>query len=191
MENPPATDRGARYTRTAMALHWLIFLVLIGSFTIGIYMGDLHLSPTKLKLVAWHKWLGVTVFFLVCLRLGWRLRHTPPALPAGMRAWEQQAAQIGHRLLYLMLFVTPLTGWLMSSAKGVQTVWFTVLPLPDLLQKNPPLGKALEEVHDTLAWMFLGLIALHVAAAFKHLLLDRDEVMSHMVPGLPPPEKKS
>lgn len=192
METSAVKDEGTpRYTATAMAAHWLIAVMLIGSFGVGFYMADLAVSPTKLKLFAWHKWAGVSIFLLVALRLAWRLLHAPPALPPQMPAWEKQAADISHHLLYLLLFAMPLSGWLMSSAKGFQTVWFGVLPLPDLLHKNPPLGKALEEVHGALAWIFLGVIALHVLAAFKHLLLDRDEVMSRMVPGLKPPEKKS
>ena len=192
MDAPAVKDDGTpRYSGVAMLAHWLIALMLAGAFTVGFYMVDLRMSPEKLKLFSWHKWAGVTIFLLVALRLGWRLLRPPPPLPGQMPGWEKQAADISHHLLYLLMFAMPLSGWLMSSAKGMQTVWFGVLPLPDLLSKNPPLGKALEEVHATLAWIFLGVIALHVLAALKHLLLDRDEVMARMVPGLKLPEKKS
>jgi len=78
----------------------------------------------------------------------------------------------------------------MSSAKGFQTVLFRVLPIPDLLQKNPPLGEALDAVHVALVWMLLGLIGLHVLAALKHYFIDRDEVLARMTPGLAPPAPK-
>jgi cytochrome b561 len=103
-----------------------------------------------------------------------------------MPAWETAAARGSHLLLYLLLFAVPLSGWLMSSAKGFQTVWFGVLPLPDLLEKNPALGETLAQLHATLNYLFLGVIGLHVAAALKHHFLDRDDVLARMVPGLRP-----
>src|SRR3989338_8669165 len=129
----PARSSGTCYTGVAIGLHWLIAIAIIGSFAVGLYMVDLPLSPQKLKIYSWHKWAGVTIFLCVVLRLGWRLLHRPPDLPAGMPAWQRKAAEATHVLLYLLMFAVPLSGWLMSSAKGFQTVWFGVLPLPDLL----------------------------------------------------------
>ena len=176
-----------RYGVIAMAAHWLVVLLLIGSYSLGFYMEDLPVSPAKLKLYAYHKWNGVTIFALVALRLTWRLWSPPPPLPVSMPGWEKRAAEISHRLLYLLVFAVPLSGWLMSSAKGFQTVWFGVLPIPDLLSKNPPLGEALETVHWALNKMLLGLVSLHVAAALKHHFIDRDEVLTRMTPCLPAP----
>ena len=174
------------YTGVAKTLHWLIFAMISGAFVIGFYMADLPLSPQKLQLVSWHKWNGVSIFMLVLLRLCWRLTHTPPPLPAGMPSWERRAAEASHRLLYLLILAMPLSGWLMSSAKGIQTVWFGLLPLPNLLQKNPPLGEALQEVHSTLGFIILGFVALHVLAALKHHFIDRDDVLARMTPGIKP-----
>jgi cytochrome b561 len=182
-------NTGARYGSVARTAHWLTFLLLIGSFSLGFYMAELALSPTRLKLFSYHKWIGVTIFLLAALRLTWRLLVPPPPLPQ-MPAWERRAAEISHRMLYLFLFAVPLSGWLMSSAKGFQTVYFGVLPIPDLLTKNPPLGEALEAVHEMLTKLFLGLIALHAAAALKHHFLDRDDVLARMTPGISPPETK-
>jgi cytochrome b561 len=135
------------YTGTAIALHWLIAVALAGSFALGLYMHDLPLSPQKLKLYSWHKWAGVTIFLFVTLRLAWRLGHRPPTLPTAMPAWQRQAAAATHVLLYVLMFAVPLSGWLMSSAKGFQTVWFGVLPLPDLLNKDKELGDLLQQIH--------------------------------------------
>ena len=126
----------AGYTHTAIALHWLIAIALAGTFALGLYMHELPLSPQKLKFYSWHKWAGVTIFLFVILRLVWRLGHRPPALPFLMPAWQRLAAEATHVLLYVLMFAVPLSGWLMSSAKGFQTVWFGVLPLPDLLDKD-------------------------------------------------------
>lgn len=172
-----------RYTRTAMSLHWLIALMLFGMFGFGLYMVELPLSPQKLKFYSYHKWAGVTVFLLVLARLAWRITHRPPALPAGMPAWQVRAAKAGHHLLYLLMVIVPLSGWLMSSAKGFQTVWFGVLPLPDLLAKDEALGEALLLTHRLLNWFFMLVVAGHVAAALKHHFIDRDGLLSRMLPG--------
>ncbi|MEK7881969.1 cytochrome b [Methyloversatilis sp. NSM2] len=172
-----------RYTRTAMSLHWLIALMLFGMFGFGLYMVELPLSPQKLKFYSYHKWAGVTVFLLVLARLAWRITHRPPALPAGMPAWQVKAAKAGHHLLYLLMVIVPLSGWLMSSAKGFQTVWFGVLPLPDLLAKDEALGEALLLTHRLLNWFFMLVVAGHVAAALKHHFIDRDGLLSRMLPG--------
>ncbi len=176
-----------RYGGIAQSAHWLVFVMLLGSFTLGFVMHDLAVSPLKLKLYAYHKWLGVMVFVLVALRLTWRLWSPPPALPASMPGWEKRAAEISHRLLYLLLFAVPLSGWLMSSAKGFQTVLFGLWPIPDLLGKNPPLGEALEQVHWLLNKLLLGLVSLHVVAALKHHFIDRDDVLARMTPGVAAP----
>lgn len=172
-----------RYTRTAMSLHWLIALMLFGMFAFGLYMVELPLSPQKLKFYSYHKWAGVTVFLLVLARLAWRITHRPPALPADMPAWQVTAAKAGHHLLYLLMVIVPLSGWLMSSAKGFQTVWFGVLPLPDLLAKDEALGEALLLTHRLLNWFFMLVVAGHVLAALKHHFIDRDGLLSRMLPG--------
>ncbi|MBT9517486.1 MAG: cytochrome b [Methyloversatilis discipulorum] len=172
-----------RYTRTAMSLHWLIALMLFGMFGFGLYMVELPLSPQKLKFYSYHKWAGVTVFLLVLARLAWRITHRPPALPADIPAWQVTAAKAGHHLLYLLMVIVPLSGWLMSSAKGFQTVWFGVLPLPDLLSKDEALGEALLLTHRLLNWFFMLVVAGHVLAALKHHFIDRDGLLSRMLPG--------
>ncbi|MEQ1439190.1 cytochrome b [Fontimonas sp. SYSU GA230001] len=171
-----------RYGAPAQLLHWLTALLVLGVFAVGFYMVGLNVSPLRLRLFSYHKWIGVTVFALALLRLAWRLVAPPPALPATMPAWERQAAAIGHRLLYLLVLAVPLSGWLMSSAKGFQTVYLGVLPIPDALAKNPPLGAALEAVHWGLNKMLLAMVCVHIAAALKHQFIDRDGVLLRMLP---------
>ena len=176
----PAT----RYTPTAIFIHWLMALLLIGLFSVGLYMSDLPLSPQKLKIYSWHKWAGVTAFVLVLVRLAWRVGHPPPALPAAMPGWQKTAAHGLHHLLYLLMIAIPLSGWLMSSAKGFQTVYFGILPLPDLLQKDKELGELLESMHTALNFTLAALVLAHIGAAVKHHLLDRDDVLARMLPFL-------
>lgn len=168
------------YTATAKALHWIIAVLILGLLGLGFYMQDLPLSPTKLQLYAWHKWAGVTVFLIAVFRLGWRATHRPPALPGHMAPIEQLAAHTAHHLLYALMLVIPLSGWLMSSAKGFQTVWFGVLPLPDLVGKDRALGETLEDVHKILNFALLGLVSLHVAAALKHHFVERGPFLQRM-----------
>ena len=85
----------ARYTLAAISLHWLVAFLILAAFPLGLYMSDLALSPLKLKLISYHKWLGVTVFLLAAARLAWRATNTPPPLPADMPAWKRYA-ESGH-----------------------------------------------------------------------------------------------
>lgn len=170
------------YSATAKALHWGIAVLIFGLLGLGFYMTGLDLSPTKLQLFSWHKWAGVTVFMLVVVRLAWRITHRPPALPAHMSALERFAAHAGHHLLYVLMFAIPLSGWLMSSAKGFQTVWFGVLPLPDLLAKDKALGDLLQTVHVSLNFVLIALLLAHIGAALKHHLVDKDDVLTRMLP---------
>ncbi|MFM8466780.1 MAG: cytochrome b [Oxalobacteraceae bacterium] len=170
------------YTRTAKSLHWLMALIIFGLLALGFYMSDLPLSPQKLKLYSWHKWAGVTVFFLTFVRLAWRANHQPPSMPWHMSRLQQVAAHSGHVGLYLLMLAIPLSGWLMSSAKGYQTVWFGVLPLPDLLSKNKQLGELLLELHQGLNLVLIVLLLAHIAAALKHHFFDKDDVLIRMLP---------
>lgn len=177
-----STPMNAHYTATAKTLHWLIAVLIFGMLGLGFYMTGLDLSPTKLQIYSWHKWVGVTVFLLVVVRLAWRITHRPPALPQHMAPLERIAAHAGHHLLYVLMFAIPLTGWLMSSAKGFQTVWFGVLPIPDLLAKDKALGDLLQTVHVVLNFVLIAVLLGHVGAALKHHFLDKDDVLTRILP---------
>lgn len=169
-----------RYSSPAIVLHWLIALLIFVTFPLGVYMHDLPLSPEKLRLFSYHKWIGITILMLASLRILWRLTHQPPPLPDGIAAWQRQASRIVHGLLYVLILAIPLSGWLMSSAKGVQTVWFGVMPLPDLVEKNRALGELLTTVHQTLNFSLLGLVVLHVGAALQHHFIERQPFLQRM-----------
>ena len=170
------------YTRTAIALHWLIALLIFSAFPLGIYMADLPFSPGRLKLYSYHKWIGVTVFLLALSRLAWRWTHPAPPPPAGMPAWQRIASVAAHHLLYVLILAVPISGWLMSSAKGFQTVYLGIIPLPDLLAKDKEIGDTLATVHQVLNFTMAALVITHVAAALKHYVVDRDEVLGRMIP---------
>jgi cytochrome b561 len=188
-----SVDQAARvpgaYSRTAIALHWLVAALIVVAFALGLYMVELKLSPTKLQLYSWHKWLGVTIWLLVVVRLIWRATHRPPPLPA-MPRWQSLAATATHWLLYALVLVIPISGWLFSSASGFPVVYLGKVQLPDLVGKDKQLAEVLQEVHETLNWIMLAVVVVHVVAAVKHHLVDRDPVLHRMLPLLPEPRKK-
>jgi cytochrome b561 len=168
------------YTPVAKSLHWLMAVLILGLLALGIYMSDLPLSPQKLELYSWHKWFGVTVFVLLWLRLAWRVTHRPPALPESMSAPMRLAAHAGHAALYGLMIASPLSGWLMSSAKGFQTVWFGVLPIPDLLGRDRALGDLLQQVHKALNLLLMLTLSGHLAAALWHHFVLKDDTLRRM-----------
>ncbi len=174
------------YTRTAIALHWLTLVLIACGFALAIYMVDLPLSPQKLKYFSWHKWIGVTVFMLAVARLAWRLRHPAPLQPAIIPEWQRRAATAMHAVLYVLILVIPITGWLYSSAAGVPTVYLGMVQLPDLLAKDKALAEQLKLAHITLNYTMLTLVVIHAAAALKHHVVDRDDVLRRMLPFVKP-----
>ncbi len=170
------------YHPIAKALHWFMALVIFGLLALGFVMSDMPLSPEKLQYFSWHKWAGVSIFVLVWVRLAWRLLNPPPPYASSMPRHVQLLAHAGHLALYALMVVIPLSGWLMSSAKGVQTVWFGVLPIPDLLSRDKELGHLLEEVHSLLNWGLMALVVGHLGAALKHHFIDRDDTLTRMLP---------
>jgi cytochrome b561 len=179
---PNAAHGAARYTRTAIALHWLMAVMIIAALTLGTVLSEMAFSPLKLKLISWHKWLGVTVFGLILVRLIWRLTHTPPALPNDIAAWQRRLSAVVHGLLYGLLLTIPVSGWLYSSSAGVPTVWLGLVPLPDLLPRNEAVADVLKTVHVWLNWTLLGLVSAHTAAALHHHYVLKDGLLRRMRP---------
>jgi cytochrome b561 len=167
------------YTRTAVAFHWLTSLLIAAGFTLGATMTDLAISPRKVRLFAYHKWIGITVLGLVAIRLIWRLTHRPPA-DEPMPGWQRLTAHATHWLLYALMIATPICGWVYSSAAGFPVVYLRLWRLPDLVSKNEALAKVLVDVHGFLAWTLLWVVVLHAAAALKHHFFDRDRTLTRM-----------
>ena len=179
----------ARYSLTAISLHWVLAIFLVGLFSLGMYMHELPFSLQRLKLYNWHKWAGVTFLLLSVLRLVWRITHRPPALPrrieAAMPAWQRIAHHGTHHALYALFLVVPLMGWAYSSAAGFPIVLFGVLPLPDFVPADKALSEIIKPLHALSAFALAGLALLHIVAALKHQLFDRDNLVARMLPGKP------
>ena len=171
-----------RWGAVSQLLHWLIVLLIVVQVTLGTWATDLPAGSKKLGLLARHKSVGITILMLVSLRLLWRWANPTPALPPTLKTWEQTVARVTHVLLYLLLFAQPLSGWMMSSARGFPVSWFGFFQLPDLVPKNKSLYEALLMTHSTLAWVLGAVVALHVAAALKHHFMLKDDVLRRMLP---------
>ena len=177
----------ARYSLTAIVLHWVLGWAIVGRFGVGLYMTDLPFSPTRLKLYNWHKWAGITLLALAVVRLLWRMTHRPPPLPSAiadaMPAWQRWAHHGTHHALYALFFVVPLIGWAYSSAAGFPIVVFGVLPLPDFVPVDKALSELIKPFHEISAFALVGLAGLHIAAAIKHQWIDKDGLIGRMLPG--------
>jgi cytochrome b561 len=169
-----------RYTATAIVLHWLIALLVIGNFAWGWWMQEIPKSPPGIRADAFnlHKSIGLTLVLLMAVRLGWRVRHPAPPLPA-MPVWQAHAARWTHALLYVALIAMPVTGYLGSVYSGYPVKFFGIA-LPAWGSKQPELKDLFGVAHLYASWLLAGLVALHVAAALKHALADRDGILGRM-----------
>lgn len=175
-----------RYTLTAITLHWLLAMALVGIFAVGFYMTGLPFSPQRLKLYNWHKWAGVLILGLSLLRLLWRFTHQAPALPKAMASamprWQHAAHHATHAALYGLFFAVPLLGWAYSSAAGFSIVLLGLWPLPDFVGPDKALAEIIKPWHALAAYTLAALVLLHVAAALKHQFIDRDGLLQRLLP---------
>ena len=181
--NPSDVSPEPRYTRTAIVLHWLAALLIVCNFAVAATMVDLPFGPQKFRVYSWHKWIGITVFLLAALRVVWRRIHAAPP-PVAMPEWQRKAAHATHVTLYVLMLIIPLSGWIYSSATGVSVAYLGLVPLPDLVPKDKALAAVLKAVHVTLNFVLLALVSVHIGAALKHHVVDRDGVLARMIPFL-------
>lgn len=194
------TDTTSRYDTVAILLHWGIGVLILGMFALGFWMHELpkevkvesldlfdlgiytvqFAEPTSLRTFYFnlHKSIGVTVLALVVFRVFWRLRHAAPAFPQTMRAWEKKLAEAVHRALYLLMLAMPVSGVLMAIYSKFGIKWFGITLVEGL--DNPALRNAFKEAHEVIGMLLLALIVLHVVAAIKHKVVDKDDVMRRM-----------
>lgn len=170
------------YGLAAKGFHWIVAVLVIGLLCLGLYMADLEPNPFKFNLYFWHKSFGIAVLALMLARLGWKLSNTRPEKLATHKPWEKTLASIAHALLYALAIAMPLSGWIMSSAKGFSVSVFGLFTLPDLVAENKAIGALMAEFHETAAWIVIALLALHIGGALKHHFIDRDSTLRRMLP---------
>jgi cytochrome b561 len=177
------TDIPVGYTGTAKALHWTIVAPLIVQFVVAWTMPEIGRDTKPETLIDLHFSIGVLILLVAIVRLAWRVTHGEPTPLDGVPPWQVQSARVVHWLLYLLLFVVPILGWLNASWRGFPLIMFG-LELPKLLATRAPGWNWTGDVHMLLAnYVMLALVGLHVAAALYHYFIRRDGVLQRMLPG--------
>lgn len=192
-----------RYTKTAIILHWLIALGIFGMFALGWFMSELPKEAPEqmsydlfnLGIVTWdlakeasprsfyfnlHKSIGITLLALIVIRILWRISHKPPALPASLKAWESKLSTAAHHLLYLLMFMMPVSGLVMAVSSKYGVKWFGIKLLAGLDSK--PLRDIFHETHEIIGIILVLIIILHILGALKHKFIDKDDIMKRMLP---------
>jgi cytochrome b561 len=172
------------YTKTAMWLHWVMAVMIIGLVVLGLNFDNI---PREYKPLAYmlHKSFGMTILALTLVRIWWRITHRPPAPVEGLRPLEVRAARLGHLAFYGLMLALPLSGWVMSSAYGkYPTVIFGLfevphIPFPDGMKRS--IGKNARQAHEIMGvYVITALFALHVLAALKHQYIDKVKLLQRM-----------
>jgi cytochrome b561 len=172
-----------RYTSTAIALHWLVALLLLGQFAFGLILDDIPRGvPERGYYVNLHKSSGLLIGLLIVLRVGWRLTHTAPPLPGSTARWQRRAARFSHLALYLCMLMLPLSGYLASnfSKHGIKV--FNVVRLAPWGPDNRTLYGIFNALHHVSAALLALLVVVHLLAVAKHMLINRDGLLLRMWP---------
>ena|SRR6188768_591982 len=171
-----------RYGVVAQLFHWVIVALIITQFVLAIKADALGIGPAKIAVLARHKSIGLTIFGLAVLRLLWRWMNPIPPDPPHTPSWQHFAARASHAALYTLILITPMLGWLMSSARGFSVSWFGLITLPDLVARDKDKYDFFLAAHQTVALTLAAIAIVHAAAALKHHFLDRDDVLRRMLP---------
>ncbi|OAN51977.1 MULTISPECIES: cytochrome b [unclassified Sphingobium] len=168
-----------RYTSVARALHWAIAVLILLNLGLGFAHDAL---PKDWAVMPVHKSIGLTVLALTLVRIGWRLTHRTPPLPAAMPGWEKGAAHLTHVAFYALMLILPLSGWVMTSAGTRPLNWFFLFDVPKFaVAKGDAIVGVSSEAHELLPWLWVVLIALHVGAALRHHFVLKDDILRRML----------
>ena len=179
-----------RYTTVAIGLHWLMAFLILCMLAVGKYMVSLdETSHLRFTLTQWHKTIGVLLLLLAVARLLWRLTHRAPAHPQTAPLWEKFAAHGSHIILYALLFIAPITGWMLVSVSplNIDTLLFNAIPWPHLpwLHNVADKESVVGQYHDYHTWatgVLILLLFVHIAAGLKHHFVNKDAVLTRISP---------
>jgi len=174
-----------RYTYVAIILHWVIALAVFAMLVSGLMLGFADLDRLfKFQLIQWHKSLGVLVLASMALRIIWRFTHKPPALPVSFKKFDIIASKLGHWGIYLLLFIMPISGWVMVSSShfGLPTIVFGLFEWPHVpgIAGNDEVQGLARTIHSLVAWALILAILGHIAAVLKHFIIDRVNLLPRM-----------
>jgi cytochrome b561 len=161
----------------------VIALAVLGQIAFGWYLQTVpRLTPDRTVFVNLHKSTGLVIGILILVRLAWRLTHEPPPLPAAMPVWERRAARASHVLLYVCMLIMPLAGYTASNFSKFGVKLFNRIVLPPWGVDDRAVYAFFNGLHVATSYVFVALIAIHIAAALKHLFLSRYGVFRRMLP---------
>jgi len=172
----------ADYTGTAKVFHWTVVVLLIVQYAVAWTMPEIHRGTVPETLINLHLSIGVLIILVMALRLIWRLTHPAPPPPTNLPAWQLLSSRVTHGALYLLLFLTPVLGWMNASARGWQVTLFGLFHLPALVAEGSQLGRSSGDIHVWMTWGILVLAGLHVLGALYHRFVLRDAVLMRMLP---------
>lgn len=175
-----------RYGTTAKAFHWTVVVLLVLQASLGWIMQGLRRGQPPDTPLTVHVTIGMAILVLIVLRFLWRLSH-PVSPESTLPPWQRVTSEWVHWLLYLVVLLTTLTGWLLDSASGTEAAFVAGVPLPRLVPLGSALGHAIGRWHATMVWVLVVLVSLHVLAALVHYFVYHDGVMRRMLPGEPAP----
>ena len=181
----PAKSDATHWGSLAKFFHWTTVIAILVQATIGLIMVELPKRPSTIPVYTFHKSLGLTIFAFALLRLLWRAFDAHPGYPATMPRWQVTGARAGHALLYTLIFLVPLSGWLFDSAAALRPLhWFGLFQVPSLTGgRADSIKDFAEALHITLFWILATVAAGHAAAALWHQFHDRDDILRRMLPG--------
>lgn len=169
------------YNLVSKTLHWILALAIIFLLFLGFFMHSAS-GSTKINLINIHKSIGISIIILTIIRVIWRLFNTPPKLPKSIKKWEKNTAKIFQLGLYLLSFIMPISGWIMSTASNhiPKFWWWFKLPFP-YAKTNYKLAGFTHDIHSITAWVFIGFISIHVLAALKHHFVNKNNILKSML----------
>jgi cytochrome b561 len=174
-----------RFDAVTIALHWATVALVVGMFATGLSMGLATDHDQEETLLYIHRSLGALTWITALTRITWRLGFAfPPPFPSAMPRIQRRAAHLSEYALYAILLIQPVTGMAQSLTRGRP---FPVLAwqAPAVLARSKALTHLFHDIHEITAWVLLGLIGLHVAAALFHRFVAKDEVFGSMAPWRP------
>ena len=164
------------YSRVARWLHWTMGLLIIGNLAGGL-LHDLNADV----IIPLHKASGILLLALAVVRIIWRMAHPAPALPADMATWERATASFTHAVLYAMMILIPMSGWVMASASRWPISFFGLFDVPKFtVIKESALWEVAHEGHELMGYAMIALLLLHIGAALRHHFVLKDGMLARM-----------
>lgn len=173
-------DSPKQYGTLSIINHWVLAALMIGMLALGLVIDDMPRGAEKLELMGWHKSFGILILFLGLWRIVWRIIHGFPLPIEDSKHWENLSAKIAHIVLLASIFLMPITGYIMSSAKDRTTEFFGLFTMPNITNSKW-LGEIAHEFHEIFPTILMVIIIVHIGAALKHHFINKDHVLKRML----------